>query len=86
MPQLDCTLDASQMAPNIPSPSFQLDLTPKEIARLIFALDHTIGCMGDVLPDTDIQRYEDLMYRLGGLPDACIQAHAEGRRHDCAQG
>lgn len=84
MSVLQCTIEPS-MAPAAPQPTFDLALTPKEIHRLVFALDHTIDSFGDVLPGEEVARYEDLSYRLHGLTDDRIGSlHVEGRRHDRA--
>ncbi len=82
MHEIDCSLNKRQMAPAIPQASFRLELTSKEIGRLVHALDQYIVSNGDLIDDKEVARYEDLKYRFMGLPDTCIAGHAEGRRHD----
>lgn len=79
--QVHVTLAPSQMAPNIPSSNFTVELTPKEVHRLTVALNHYIDSFGDVLSDSEVARYEDLNYRFMGLPDEVIGESIVTLRH-----
>ena len=84
MLELECSRK-QPLPPNVPSATYRLNITPREVARLVISLDLYIVQYGDLIADSELARYEDLKYRLLGLPDSLMRLYVEGRQHDNAQ-
>ena len=57
--------------------------THKEARRLKQAVEHFVDSFGEALPESETLCFEDLGYRLAGVPDERIQFfHLNARRHD----